>query len=154
MGRQSWLSIQSQWSQELRNQTVATENGRDEAKEIVRQVKELQQADSAWSSPVVLVRWRDQQWRFCIDYKRLHSVTCRMHCRGLTNLWTRSPVVSISPPLTCYPDTGRRRWMKMPLTKQLLSLNTVCGNGVPLVHTDIALQVSRAPHKGGETIGA
>ena len=49
--------------------------------EVERQVKELvakamvEPADSAWSSPVVLVKKRDSTWRLCIDYRAVNSVT-------------------------------------------------------------------------------
>ena len=55
--------------------------GPEKEAEVERQVKDLEErgliepANSAWSSPVVLVRKKDQQWRFCVDYRRVNSVT-------------------------------------------------------------------------------
>ncbi|KAL3101498.1 hypothetical protein niasHT_028898 [Heterodera trifolii] len=51
--------------------------------EIERQVKELlrqnviRPSNSAWSSPIVLVRKTDGSYRFCVDYRKLNQLTKR-----------------------------------------------------------------------------
>jgi hypothetical protein len=46
----------------------------------------IKESDSPWSSPVVLVRKKDGELRFCVDYGKLNDVTQQKDCFPLPRI--------------------------------------------------------------------
>jgi hypothetical protein len=57
--------------------------GRREKQEIEKQMKEMMKhkiirpSKSPWASPVILISKKDETSRFCVDYRKLNSLTIR-----------------------------------------------------------------------------
>ena len=61
--------------QPLRRMPIALEDTIDT--EVTKMLRQgiVRPSTSPWSSPVVMVKKRDNTWRFCIDYRKLNAVT-------------------------------------------------------------------------------
>jgi hypothetical protein len=64
----------------------------------------VRRSDSAFSSPVILVKKLDGSWRFCVDYRALNALTVKDvfpisvvdELHG-ARLFTNGPAVGVSP---------------------------------------------------------
>ena len=63
--------------QPVRRQPRALQDTIDNEVQQMLQRGVVQPSFSPWSSPVVMVKKKDGSWRFCVDYRKLNSVTHR-----------------------------------------------------------------------------
>ena len=90
---------------------------REEERQLVEDmlaIRIIQESNSAWSSPTVLVKKKDETTRFCIDYRRLNQVTKvdayqHPHIEDSLNMLGGARFFSLAS--TWLADTGKKRWM-------------------------------------------
>ena len=83
--------------------------------EVSKQLKNLQESgviqpsNSPWASPVFLVRKRDGTHRFCVDYRKVNSVTKKdkFPCPVWMTSWTSSEILVTTPRWTWRRGIGR-----------------------------------------------
>ena len=63
--------------QSVRQQPRALQDAIDSEVQQMLQNGVIQPSFSPWSSPVVMVKKKDGSWRFCVDYRKLNSLTHR-----------------------------------------------------------------------------
>ena len=63
--------------QSMRRLPVALKTTVDSQVEAMLQQNVIQSSCSPWSSPVVMVKKKNGDWRFCVDFRKLNSVTHR-----------------------------------------------------------------------------
>eukprot|EP00731_Ephydatia_muelleri_P005835 Em0003g83a len=61
--------------QPIRRQPVALRKTVQEEVHKMLKNKVIRPSTSPWSSPIIMVRKKDGSWRFCIDFRKLNSVT-------------------------------------------------------------------------------
>ena len=94
-----------------------------------------------WSSPIVMIWKKDGSWRFCIDYRKLNSITHHddYPLPRIDSILVPSRVPPTSPPLTLPLAIGRWK-LKSKIRKRQLSplrrvtLNSMLCHLVSLMH--------------------
>lgn len=83
---------------------------------------------SSWSSPVLLVRKKSGEVRFCIDYRRLNAVTERdgYFLPRIEDVLGRLSGAKYFSSLDL--ESGKWPWPKSTVKKRLLSRQTACSN--------------------------
>ena len=87
----------------------------------------IQPSVSPWSSPVVLVKKKDGTLRFCIEYRRLNSIT-RKDIFSMPRIDDMVEQLKGKKVFTTLDDIGKYSWTQLQGKKQLFGHTMVCMN--------------------------
>ena len=79
-------------------------------------------SNSPWASPVVLVAKKDSSARFCVDYRKLNTIT-KLDSFPLPRVDDSLDLLAILVALTWHQGTGRLEWCQTH-SRKLHSVHT------------------------------
>ena len=88
----------------------------------------IEPSESSFSSPIVMVRKKDETFRFCIDLRALNRITLfdsePMPC--IDDMFSKLSGTNISPGSSCRKVTGKYLYLHLQNPKQHFGHTKVC----------------------------
>ena len=102
--------------------------------EEIQKMLVIEPGGGPWASPIVLVKKKSGEWRFCIDYRKLNDIT-KKDAYPLPRIDDTLDMLSISPPSTWPAVTGKWQWTRVTRRRQRCAPTRGCSSSsrCPLV---------------------